>query len=265
MDIVQRFIKAPIFWIISAVVVLLIGGVGVGIYQYQKVTSELANVKNNPAQAGQLTDDRQRELIAEVSSKIMLPSDEKPTVAIVSDINRLKDQQFFAGGQNGDVVLIYMNSKRAILYRPAEKKIVEVAPVNLSPNQTASVAGTTNQITDPQLTAPTTVPAIPSPGVTPTTAPITGTFSIRNGTQVTGLARSFQTQLQAKFPQVQVTETGNAANRNNPTTILVDVKGSKAGIATQIAQGMGIQMGTLPPQETAPQTDFLIILGADKK
>src|SRR5476651_778068 len=114
MDTFKHLTKAPIFWIISVVVVLVLGGVGIGLYQYQKVSSQLAKVQSNPAQAGQLTDDRQRELIAEVSSKIMLPAEEKPTVAIVSDINRLKDQQFFANGQNGDVVLIYMNSKKAI-------------------------------------------------------------------------------------------------------------------------------------------------------
>jgi cell division septation protein DedD len=266
MDIVQRFVRAPIFWIILAVVVLILGGVGVGIYQYQKVASELTAVKNNPAQGGQLTDDRQRELIAEVSSKIMLPADEKPTVAIVSDINRLKDQQFFVNGQNGDVVLIYMNSKRAILYRPAEKKIVEVAPVNLSPNQTASVAGTTQTAVNPPAGGPTgTTTLKTTPAVTPTAAPMTSTFSLRNGTQVTGLARSFQTQLLAKYPLAQVTETGNAANRNTASTLLVDVKGSSAGTALQIAQALGIQIGTLPPGETAPAADFLIIIGADKK
>jgi hypothetical protein len=262
MDIVQRFVRAPIFWIILAVVVLIFGGVGVGIYQYQKVSSELSAAKNNPAQAGQLTDDRQRELITEVSSKIMLPADEKPTVAIVSDINRLKDQQFFAGGQNGDVVLIYMNSKKAILYRPGDKKIVEVAPVNLSPNQAASVAGTTSTQNAAQ---PTVAPSKTTPAVTPTPAPMTATFSLRNGTQITGLARSFQTQLLAKYPLAQVVETGNAVNRNTASTLLVDVKGTQAGTALQISQALGISVGSLPLGETAPAADFLIIIGADKK
>lgn len=257
MDLLKRFIAAPIFWIILAVVVLIVGGVGVGVYQYRKVSTELAKVKDNP-QSGQLTDDRQRELITEVSSKIMLPKEEKPTVAIVSDINRLKDQQFFANGQNGDVVLIYMNSKRAILYRPSEKKIVEVAPVNLSPNQQASVAGTTVQNVLP------TGAKITPTGI-PTVAPMTATFSIRNGTTVVGLARSFETQLTTKFPQASVIERGNAVLHTYDKTVIIDVKGTRTADATNIAQALGIQIGTMPLDEPPPKTDFLIILGNDKK
>lgn len=255
MDVLKRLVKAPIFWIISGVAVLVLGGVGVGVYQYQKVSSQLAKVQNNPAQAGQLTDDRQRELIAEVSSKIMLPAEEKPTVAIVSDINRLKDQQFFANGQNGDVVLIYMNSKKAILYRPQDKKIVEVAPVNLSPNQAASVAGASTQ----NLAA---APSI-APKATPTVAIFSGTFSIRNGTAITGLAKSFETQLTAKYPTASVIERGNAVKRAYDKTLIIDVKGTRSADVSQIAANLGVQVGTLPTDEIAPAADFLIILGAD--
>lgn len=250
----------PKTWIIVAVVFVVLGIGGVVFFQYQKTTQELAKLKNSPG--GPLTDDRQRELITEVSSKIMLPLDEKPTVAVVSDINRLKDQQFFSTGENGDVVLIYMNAKKAVLYRPAEKKIIEVAPVNLNNNQPASVAGTsvTDVGTEEKLVAQT------SPQVTqPTPTPQAAKFALRNGTNVSGLAKTFETQLISKFPQGQVIERGNAKLRNYEKTVIVDVTGKRGAEAEQIATSLGITTGALPADEPIPSVDFLIIIGADKR
>lgn len=258
-------LKKPVTWIVIAVLFALIGIGGVGLYQYNKVQSELAKVKNSAS--GPLTDDRQRELIAEVSSRILLPTDEKPTVAVVSDINRLKDQQFFTGGQNGDVVLIYMNAKKAVLYRPADKKIIEVAPVNLN-NTQASVAGATTQDLVTQNTQTNPTPATKTPLATPTVVPTPAPskFALRNGTNVTGLARTFEQQLVAKFPTASVVERGNAAKRDYASTMIVDVTGKKAAELQTIASSLGIAPSSLPSGESQPTgADFLIIIGADKK
>ena len=70
-------------------------------------------------------------LIAEVSKLIALPQDEVPTIATVSDLEALKSQIFFANATLGDKVLIYTKAKKAILYDPVNKKIIEVAPLNI--------------------------------------------------------------------------------------------------------------------------------------
>ena len=70
-------------------------------------------------------------LVQAVSKIMILPEDETPTVATVSDPSLLKDQEFFLKAKQGDKVLIYTKSKLAILYDPKAKKIVNVAPVNL--------------------------------------------------------------------------------------------------------------------------------------
>ena len=90
-------------------------------------------------------------LIAEVGSLIALPTDEKPTVATVSDVEKLKDQPFFKNAANGDKVLIYTNAKKAILYRPSEKKVVEVGAVNIRQTEqpVAPVAGTALPVSSP--------------------------------------------------------------------------------------------------------------------
>ncbi len=72
----------------------------------------------------------QREIksITERIGKFMeLPGGEVPTLATVSDREKLKGQQFFLNAENGDKVLVYPKAKKAILYRPSSGKIIEVA------------------------------------------------------------------------------------------------------------------------------------------
>ena len=85
------------------------------------------SLRDNPQAAFQ---DETATLVAAVGKLMLLPEGETPTIATVSDLERLKGQPFFANAKNGDKVLIYSNSKKAILYDPVNKKIIEVAPLN---------------------------------------------------------------------------------------------------------------------------------------
>lgn len=69
-------------------------------------------------------------LQAELSKFLELPADDTPTLATVSDVEKVKDQTFFKNAQNGDKVLLYSKAGKAILYRPSTKKLIEVAPIN---------------------------------------------------------------------------------------------------------------------------------------
>ena len=70
-------------------------------------------------------------VVQKVGRLMVLPEGEAPTVATVTDPEKLKDQQFFQNAKEGYKVLIYTNAKKAILYDPAQNKIVEVAPLNI--------------------------------------------------------------------------------------------------------------------------------------
>src|SRR3989344_4773119 len=90
--------------------------------------SEYAALKKNP---DRITQEKTSKLVAQVGKLMVLPEGETPTVATVSDLEKLKDQPFFAKAKVGDRVLIYTNAKKAIIYNPSENKIVEVAPISI--------------------------------------------------------------------------------------------------------------------------------------
>ena len=69
--------------------------------------------------------------IDKVSKLVELPKSEKPTVATVSDLNILKDQQFFSKAKIGDKVLIYTKAQKVVLYRPERNIIIDMTPINM--------------------------------------------------------------------------------------------------------------------------------------
>jgi hypothetical protein len=111
---------------------------------------QYSDLKADPAKESQAEVDR---LVAQVSKLIVLPEDEKPTVATVTDVEKLKDQPFFARAENGNKVLIYTQAKKAILFDPIENKLIEVAPINIGDGQTRTAPRPT----------PTPAPVTPAP------------------------------------------------------------------------------------------------------
>src|SRR3990167_8021461 len=82
-----------------------------------------------------------KNLTVNVGKLIELPKSEEPTIATVSNKEKLKDQPFFANAQNGDKVLIYTKSKKAILYRPSINKIIDVSFLNFGVSPTPIQSG----------------------------------------------------------------------------------------------------------------------------
>lgn len=128
----------------TTLVGLLITAVVVTGYFYNQNLSsqaEIAKIKVNPQAAG--TDDAKK-LIDRVGKLVALPEGEAPTIATVTDIEKLRGQPFFAKARNGDKVLIYTQSKKAYLYDPELNKVLDIAPVNIG-NQQSQVAGASTE------------------------------------------------------------------------------------------------------------------------
>jgi hypothetical protein len=96
--------------------------------QFETTSKELEAYKKDPNQASKAEVVR---IVGEVGKLYDLPKGEEPSVATVSDKEKLKDQPFFAKAENGDVTLIYSSAKLAILYRPGSKQIINVSSVTI--------------------------------------------------------------------------------------------------------------------------------------
>lgn len=217
----------------------LIAGFGTATYfyyQYQKVQQQLTN-------PSLFTKEETRRLVEQVSRLIELPDNEEPTIATISDIEKLKDQPFFAKAKTGDKVLIYTNAKKAILYDPVANRIIEVAPVNIG-NATATGSAT------PQTTAPIRV-------------------VLYNGTDITGLTRTVEQTLKDQLPNIDVILKDNAVKKDYAKTLIVDLSGNKKEEAAAIAQAVRGELAALPPGEEKPASvsgkiaEILVIVGKD--
>ncbi len=222
-------------WLIVVIVILIVATMPAYYYydQYKK-TQALLTAPSTPATA------ELKDVVDKVGKLIELPSGEPPTLATVSDVSKLKDQPFFANAKNGDKVLIFAQTKEAILYRESINKIIQVAPVNLG--SAASVSAS--------LTSSSPTPAVLS-------------VAIYNGTTVIGLAAKATNTITQGMPNASIAQTGDAKG-NYAKTQVVDLSGKQAEYAAQIAKLLnGSVAATLPKGETKTETDILVILGTD--
>ena len=128
-------IKLPKFkFKLTTIIILLLVAFSIFMYaQYNTAREKIANP--SPAAVTKQTND----LVEEVGKIIILPEGETPTIATVQKVEELEGQAFFADANNGDKVIVYNAQKKAILYRPSTKQIVNVAPVSVGPQSGTSL------------------------------------------------------------------------------------------------------------------------------
>lgn len=121
--------------IIIAAIILLIAG-----FAYYRSSTQTF-------EAGQqLSDSEVQDIVLAVSRHIKLPADETPLVATVADIDLLLEREpFYTGANNGDILLLYPNAGKAILYDQEDDILVNVGPIILDQDAEAE-AGTGAEI-----------------------------------------------------------------------------------------------------------------------
>ena len=125
----KKFTRKLLPWLVLG---LIFGGLATTswvFYQKHRLTQEIL------ADPNKAKEEEIRILVDKVGKLIELPADEQPTLATVIDAEKLKDQAFFVKASDGDRVLLYQQARKAILYRPGENKIIEVATLNLGPEE----------------------------------------------------------------------------------------------------------------------------------
>lgn len=208
----KRTISTKYVLIGLAVVVIILGAISGYFYvQYR-------NLKNNP---DQITKAENEALVEEVGKIYALPKDETPTIATVIDKDKLKDQPFFANAQNGDKILIFTKAKKAIVYRPKEKVIVNAGPIALDQKSLLQVA---------------LVDAGGDMGVA-------------------------EKKITDKFADsAAILTKADAKNKNSVKKLtVVDTNGQNAEAAKQIATELGGEVGSLPAGETTPEGASIVV------
>ncbi len=183
----------------------------------------------------------QKETAALVSAlgKLMeLPQGETPTIATVSDKEKLNGQPFFKMAENGDKLFAYNTAMMAILYRPSINKIINVATISINQPQ-GSVQGVRQGAS--------------------TTASLR--IAYYNGTGTVGLAASAEKAVQKKYPSYQSSALTNAFRKDYTETLVIDLSGTHAKEAGDLANLLSGKVVPLPQGETAPDADILIISG----
>ena len=105
--------------------IFLTACLGITAYAYNKVTG------NGLTQSNDSRSQKDKQvLIEELSTFLVLPKEEDPTLATVTDKTKLLDQPVFKEAENGDKLLAYPISKKLILYRPNRKLIIAIASIH---------------------------------------------------------------------------------------------------------------------------------------
>lgn len=217
-------------FILLFLILLLLGVGGFFAYQYFTIQKAVKSEVKLPQEP--------KSLIEEVGKLIELPVGEEPKIATVSDVTQLNDEQFFASAKNGDKVLIYQKSKKAILYRPATKKIINVGPVNID----ASGSATTKE----------------TPSVTPKEEKLT--VALYNGTKRAGLTKKAETQITEDDESIEVIEKENS-KLDYKETVVIDISGKQKAKAAVLAKIVSGKVASFPKGERDTEALILIILG----
>lgn len=117
----------------SILVVLALAGFAAAGYMY----SQYNTLKNDPQASQKAQADKTNALKEKIGKLISVPKDETPTLATVTDKTKLKDQPFFKDAENGDVILIFPQAKKAIIYREKDNKLINVGPIAITTDTAA--------------------------------------------------------------------------------------------------------------------------------
>jgi hypothetical protein len=230
---VKKINKIHIFLGLGALVVIILAAAPAYYFydQYRK-SQELVQ---NPTLAAE----QEVKMIKEKVGKLIdLPQNEEMTLATVSDKDKLKDQIFFAKAENGDKVLIFNQSTKAILYRPSQNKVIEVSSVNSDSQAQASASASTT--------------------------PLQVRIVLRNGTSTNGLTGKIEPEIKKHLPTAEIVTKENASRSDYDKTLVVALSEVAQEPASQLAQALKANFGALPEGEKPiTNADILVILGKE--
>ena len=230
--------------VIMGVMLLIVVGGGVARIislsrENDSLKQEMQNLKEDPTK---LAREEREKLVGLVSKLAVLPSDEEPVVATVTDKEQLKDQPSFAKAENGDKILIYSKAKKAYIYNQSKNLIVDVVPVNISDTTPVKVSLTGVSASSPLRLA------------------------LVNGSKTAGLALELEKRLLAQnIAGLSITLKATAKTTDYTKTLVVDQTGKWTAAAGELAKMLGAEVATQSAETWSSSADLMVILGADFK
>ena len=179
--------------------------------------------------------------LEKIQSMVIVPTDEAPTLATVVATEALKEQAFFRFVELQDKLFLYDTARIAILYRPSEQKIVNMAYLF------ESAAGAT--ATAPQVQGASTASAQLKEPATVAVYYATDSATLRS--KVGGALRS--------LPNLSISREALTRETSYTGITVIDVKGSNDAMVKTLVDALGARVGQMPKDEDVPDADVLII------
>lgn len=176
--------------------------------------------------------------LEKIQSMVIVPTDEAPTLATVVATDALREQAFFRFVELQDKLFLYDASRIAILYRPSEQKIVNMAYLFEGADRAApQVQGTSTA--SAQLKEPATVAVYYS----------TDSAALRS--KVGETLRS--------LPSLSISREALTRETSYEGMTVIDVNGSNDVIVKTLVDALDAEVGQMPEDEDVPDADMLII------
>ncbi len=214
---------------------LVVAVIGLG-RENKSLKVEIAGLKQNPQE---LTKQETKELVEKIGKLVLLPADEEPILATVTDKEKLKEQPLFAKAENGDKLLIYAKTQKAYIYSPSKEMLVDVVSVNIGGSQTI--------ITGMSVNNPLRVALV-------------------NGSATTGATNTLEQRIKDNnIVGLQVVSKATAKSSNYAKTLVIDLSGKWKTQADQLAALLNGQVATESAEIKPSNADVMVIIGADFK
>ncbi len=230
--------KLKIIKIVFLAVMVILAGYFT--FSYFKIKKQI-NDQNKEILAKEVKDEKMVEdIIERVNKLISLPTDKKPLIATIVDVDSLIEKQpFFIGAKNGNKLLLYEN--RAIIYDYENNKLVNVGPIY----QTTESELKKEQKKENNNSALQMENEI--------------SLEIRNGTDTVGKASNLAEEYK-DVDGLKIIKIANAEKKDYEQTLVVNLNNVNLSAITPKLSNYKV-INNLPDGEKNTEADVLIIVG----
>lgn len=167
---------------------------------------------------------------AKVGKLILLPTNEEPTLAEVTDNKTIKDAVLAKSSKNGDQILFYTKSRLVVVYRPSINKIVLAGDLFADPAYSEADGAT---------------------------------IIVMNGNNDDSKTQGIIADIKRLYPNSVVSFGGKTVRSDFPKTIVIDNTSKKDNFRSALIQDIKGNLGVVPLSETKTDSDIMIIVGKD--